>query len=304
MEAEDDTRGPPGLAPLELDHERHYVIGFPVHVAITLATDDPDAILNMMPLPSLAGNAGAMGVLLAKAGDGEVAARFEPSPVVSRELHTPMFTLQGSERRRMLVDLSPFLPADLAPGHYTMKVVYASRSDRVESPVVPVELSRPSPEEQRDLERLAPSLEQAGSWGAWTYEPPVGDELEALLTDPGAISTGLRAAPYPLAPLSRDPLRYNRTVRHLTFGPEELHEVDPARLDVLRGVYLPEAHALRAELFAARGDAERFAAEAELIRATHPGLGWWLDAIAAGESEITFTRSLRREARRAPPKAR
>jgi hypothetical protein len=82
-------------------------------------------------------------------------------------------------------------------------------------------------------------------------------------------------------------------LRYLMYGPKSLGEVDPALLDALHGVYEPEAHALRAELYAARGDTARFAKEAEVIRTKYPGLAWWIARIEAGRSEIAFVRSCR-----------
>ncbi|WP_437320408.1 hypothetical protein [Sorangium sp. So ce385] len=270
-----DPADPPGLSLRSLDHDRRYVLGFPLHVAITLCADRPETCIRRLPRPSWAGNAGAIGVRLARAGTGEEVVRAEPSPVALPEHGTPVFRLCPGACRRMLIDVSSYLPAGLAPGNYTLAVVYAGPPDRVESAPVPIELAAPSAEEQRELLRLAPAVARAGSWGRWTILPPEG----------GAPVTG-RAAP-------GDPLRFNRILRTLMYGPESLCDVDPAVLDALDGVYAPEAHALRAELHAARGDATRLAEKAQLIRTTYPGLAWWIERIEAGESEIGFVRACR-----------
>jgi hypothetical protein len=261
----------PGLAALAIDHERHHVLGYPLHVGITVRANSPTASLKRLPLASPSGDAGAIGIHLTAAGAPPEAARARPGPVLDGDF-APTFDLEPGSSRRMLVDLSHHLPAGLAPGHYLLKVVYSARIGHAESPPVPVELSAPSPEEQAALDRLAPAVERAGSWSRWTYLPSGGDDPDAW-------------------PGPRDPLRFNRVLRALMFGREELSRVSPARLDVLAGVYEPESHALRAELFHARGDQARFSEEAEIIRARWPGLLWWIEKIASGRSEIAFMRA-------------
>ncbi|WP_437737019.1 hypothetical protein [Sorangium sp. So ce1335] len=271
--------GPPGLALRSLDHDRRYVLGFPLHVAITVCADRPGTCMLRLPRPSWAGNAGAIGVRLARADTGEEVVRFEPSAIVSRELGTPMFFLDPGACRRMLIDVSSYLPAGIEPGSYTLTIVYAAPPDRVESQPAPIELAAPSPEEQQELRRLAPELARAGSWGRWTNLPPDGGAPLSGRVEPG------------------DPLRFNRILRALMYGPEPLCDVDPALLDALDGVYAPEAHALRAELHAARGDAARLAEQAEIIRTRYPGLAWWIDRIEAGQSELGFIRACRERPR-------
>ncbi|WP_437290684.1 hypothetical protein [Sorangium sp. So ce406] len=279
--ARDETTpaGPPGLALRSIDHDRRYVLGFPLHVAITVCADRPGACIRRLPRASWAGNAGAIGVRLARAGTGEEVVRVEPSPIVIRELGTPVFLLDPGACRRMLIDVSSYLPAGIEPGSYALAIVYAAPPDRVESPRVPIELAAPSPEEQKELRRLAPEIARFGSWGRWTSLPPDGGAPVADRVEPG------------------DPLRFNRILRYLMYGPDSLCDVDPALLDVLDGVYAPEAHALRAELHAARGDAARFAEQAELIRTRYPGLAWWIDRIEAGQSELGFVRACRARTR-------
>ncbi|MGK3982127.1 hypothetical protein WME99_03780 [Sorangium sp. So ce136] len=270
---EGEPAGPPGLALRSLDHERRYVLGFPLHVAVTVCADRPGACIRRLPRASWAGNAGAIGVRLARADTGEEVVWFEPSGIVVRELGTPVFLLCPGACRRMLVDVSSYLPAGIEPGHHALAVVYAGPPGRVESPPVPIELAAPSAEQQRELQRLAPEIARAGSWGRWTSLPPEG----------GAPSAGR---------VERDdPLRFSRILRYLMYGPESLCDVDPALLDALDGVYEPEAHALHAELHAARGDTARLADQAELIRARYPGLSWWIDRIEAGQSELGFVRA-------------
>ncbi|XXY48302.1 hypothetical protein WME91_50710 [Sorangium sp. So ce269] len=277
---EGEPAGPPGLALRSLDHDRRYVLGFPLHVAITVCADRPGACIRRLPRASWAGSAGAIGVRLARADTGEEVVWIEPSGIVVRELGTPVFLLCPGACRRMLVDVSSYLPAGIEPRHHALAVVYAGPPGRVESPPVPIELAAPSPEQRRELQRLAPEIARAGSWGRWTSLPPEGGEPAA-----GRIAPG-------------DPLRFNRVLRYLMYGPEPLCDVDPALLDVLDGVYEPEAHALRAELHAARGDTARLAEQAELVRSRYPGLAWWIDRIEAGQSELGFVRACRAASRR------
>ncbi|WP_437878246.1 hypothetical protein [Sorangium sp. So ce513] len=267
--------GPPGLALRSLDLDRRHVLGFPLHVAITVCADRPATCIRRLPRPSWAGNAGAIGVRLARADTGEEVVRIEPSPIVIRELGTPVFFLDPGECRRMLIDVSSFLPARLAPGPHALTIVYAAPPDRVESQPAPIELAAPGPEEQEELRRLAPELARAGSWGRWTSLPP---------QDGAPVTRRIERG---------DPLRFNRVLRYLMYGPESLCDVDPALLDVLDGVYAPEAHALRAELHAARGDAARLAEQAAIIRSRYPGLAWWIDRIEAGQSELGLVRECR-----------
>ncbi|WP_437536347.1 hypothetical protein WME79_16220 [Sorangium sp. So ce726] len=273
---------PPGLSLCSIDHDRRYVLGFPLHVAITVCADDPGAGIRGLLRPSWAGNAGAIGIRLARASSGEEVVSAEPSGIVVHEVGTPVFQLSPGVSRRMLVDVSPFLPSGIEPGRYGLVIVYAGPFDLVESPEVPIELAAPGPEEERELTRLAPEIARAGSWGRWTSLPPADT----------------RAAPAPGRVERGDPLRFNRILRDLMYGPESLCEVDPTVLDVLDGVYEPEACALRAELYAARGDAARVAEQAELIRTRAPGLAWWIDRIEAGHSEIGFVRVCRAVPRR------
>ncbi|MGK3968477.1 hypothetical protein WMF38_30390 [Sorangium sp. So ce118] len=89
-----------------------------------------------------------------------------------------------------------------------------------------------------------------------------------------------------------DPLRYPRLIKYLIHGPEGLDTMDPALLNVLDGVFAPEAYGLAAELLAAR-DPGAFAGYAQQVKAAYPGLAAWIDAIAAGQSEIAWARSHR-----------
>ncbi|KYF88528.1 hypothetical protein BE17_41420 [Sorangium cellulosum] len=271
-ETERDPGERPGLVLRAFEHDGRYVLGFPLHVALTLCADPPSTCVRGLPLASWAGNAGAIGIRLIDPATGNVVLSHEPFPVVLPELGTSTFTLSPGACRRMLVDVSRFLPADLAPGRYDLVILYGAPSRLIESPVARVELAAPSAAEREELDRLEPELALVGSWGRWTnLRPRHGERIEPPRG-------------------SLDPLRFNRVLRYLMFGPEGLSDVDPALLDVLHGVYEPEFHALLAELYAARGDAARLAEQAAIIRTSYPGLAWWIDEIEAGRSAIAAAR--------------
>jgi hypothetical protein len=276
LDNEDETArepaGPPGLVLHTIDHDGRYVLGFPVHVAITLCAQHPGTCIRGLPLASWAGNAGAIGMRLDEPETGRVVVETDPFPVVLPELGTSTFTLAPDACRRMLVDISSFLPADLEPGRYDLALLYGTPLGDIESPAVRIELAAPSAAEREELVRLEPELARAGSWGRWTNLPPRRGERAMLPHGPG------------------DPLRFNRVMRYLMYGPEKLSEVDPSLIELLHGVYEPESHALLAELYAARGDATRFGEQAAIVRASFPGLAWWMDRLEAGRSEITSVR--------------
>jgi hypothetical protein len=274
---ESDPDDPPGLVLRAFDSEGRYVLGFPVHVALTVCADHPRTHMRQLPLASWVGNAGAIGIRLVDRDTETEVVKVEPWPVVLPELGTSTFSLLPGTCRRMLVDVSPYLQPGLKPGQYDLTTIYSAPPERVESQAVPIELVAPGGADRKELDRLRPELALAGSWGRWTNLPPHGE--------PAAPPRG-----------SRDPLRFNRILRYLMYGPEELSEVNPARIDVLHGVYEPESHALLAELYWARGDAERFTENATIVRTSYAGLAWWIDAIEAGRSAIAFVRASRMRA--------
>src|SRR5262245_14029855 len=100
----------PRLALRAIDHDARYVLGFPLHVAITLCAEPPDACVRQLPLASWAGNAGAIGIRLSRSDTGNEVVRTEPWPVVHHELGTPTYTLEPRSCRRMLIDVSSHLP--------------------------------------------------------------------------------------------------------------------------------------------------------------------------------------------------
>src|SRR5262245_29627487 len=111
---------PPGLLLRAFDCDGLYVLGFPVHVAVTVHCEHPGTCVRWLPHASWAGNAGAIGVDLVEPETGEELVRVEPWPLAIADLGTSLFTLPPRGCRRMLVDVSSYLPADLAPGYYDL----------------------------------------------------------------------------------------------------------------------------------------------------------------------------------------
>src|SRR5690242_16547707 len=97
-----ESDGPPRLTLRAVDHDGRYVLGFPVHVAITVCAGHPGTCRRRLPLASWAGSAGAIGVRLLSPATGKVVVTAEPRPVVLPELGTSTFTLSPGACRRML----------------------------------------------------------------------------------------------------------------------------------------------------------------------------------------------------------
>lgn len=268
-------RGPHGVMLHGVDCDGRYVLGFPMHVAVTVCSAHPGSYARRLPLAGWAGNAGAIGVRLVNPVTRAEVVASHPVPVVIPEIGTSTFSLAPGACRRMLVDVSSFLPPDLAAGRYDITITYVAPPDRVESHPIPVTLAAPNAVEKAEIDKLLPAVERAGSWGRWTNLPP--REGDVITLPRGAL----------------DPLRFNRIMRYLMYGPEELAVVSPSIVDVLHGVYEPESHAILAELYAARRDVARFTEEEEIVRTSFPGLAWWMDEIASGHSELAFVRAMR-----------
>lgn len=270
-----------GLGPLDAACLPEYVLGFPVHLAITLRVDSPSTRFKQLPLPGFFGLKGAIGVVLTERRGGTVRARIDPHPRVDRDLGSPPFALGPSETRRILLDLGDVVPPDMPPGAYILQVTYASRDERIAGPPLMISWRTPTADERRELDSLKPERERAGSWSLWTKFP-------------AAHPDSLRG------PFDRDdPLRYCRVLRYLQAGDDALSAVDVHLLDALDSLYLPESVALRAELWKARGNQHEYDLASARIRQDFPGLLWWLGEIENGRSPLAFEDE-RRRAQRTP----
>jgi len=273
---------PPGLGPLDVEAFPAYVIGFPMHVAVTLRADRPGATLKRLPVLTHESLADAVGVLCHDAG-GHVVGRLDPNPVVDEDLGLFGFTLSAGKERRLLVDLSDTLPwAAIGPGTCVLTVSFAAPYTATSGPPFSVELRDPTPDERRTLDELAPERARAGSWGAWSRLP---------FRDPAALR-----GPFDRA----DPLRYARILRWLLRGDDALASIHPAVLGVLDGPYAPEADVIEAEIAWAAGDRAAFDAASSRVQRRAPGLAYQLDEIVAGRSELARADAERRAREVAP----
>lgn len=266
-----DADGPvvsrPSLASLIVDHPDEWVLGSAAHAAIEVRADRPGASFRRLPLPTLASLNDAVGIELATS-TGTTALSLEPGALDGSSQEGPTFDLGSGASRRVLLDVSGLL-IGVAAGIYTARISYGTVSKRAQSDRFVITLREPDDDERRVLEMLRTEGGGAGSWGDWTYQRRPRESPWLFLA-------------------SADPLRYHLVLNQLIFGPQDLAEVVPAVLEGVDSVTKPEAAAIRAELLAARRSKQEFDTQAALVRQKWPGLGWWMDAIAQGRSEIAF----------------
>jgi hypothetical protein len=266
-----------GLAPLEVEHDDEYVIGFPVYVGVTVSSPRGGPSFNRLPLATMFRLHGAFGLTLTPHGTSEPTHTVDASPSVGRTHAAPSFDLGSGASRRMLVDVGDLLPDDLAPGEYTLTLAYGGRmAFRVSAPFT-ARWREPDAHELATLARLSPERDRHGTWGQWTFGPPDHPRDAALPVN------------------ARDPLRFNRLVRSLLYGPDALAQVDPSALDVLDGVFTPEADAMRAELAAARDPSQR-AALASTLAMQYPELYAWAEDIRHARGVFAWADAQRRRA--------
>lgn len=261
----------PGLAPLLVEQEDGYVAGFPVYLAVSLRCAEPTATLTRLPHFDWFSTRGAFGVVLSLGG--RVIHTVLPSFKADHGLGGGGLELSQGEVRRSLIDVSGLLPQVLAPGVYSAVLSYGGMLAAAESAPIRLTVRAASPPERDERRALQQEIERRDTWGQWTLLPPL---------DPTTIV---------LPKSARDPLRFNKLLRWITYGPDPLEEIDPAVLDVLAGVFAPEAVALRAELLLARGDRAGVKAIVSRIRSHHKGLAWWADALDTGTSNIAWLRT-------------
>jgi hypothetical protein len=264
----------PGLAPLEIDFAKDYVLGFPMHVAILVRCDQEEAVLRHLPFVDCLDTYGAIGLRLQNEWNHQEIMAFEPEFIVDEDAGIPEFALGPGETRRLLIDVSDLIPLETPAGDYFMRISYATGSTRVEHQPVLIVLRRPNAEEQGILGQIKPELLGEGRWKKWTTTPPrdLNHFTEQVTPE--------------------DPLRFNRILRFLFYSPQPLDQIDMTLLDGLDGIYYPEAMLFRAELLMARRDHAGFDRVATWVRQSCPGLSYWVDEIAAGQSPLADQRSL------------
>jgi hypothetical protein len=264
MAEQRNNPAPPALSPLEIAHDSEYVLGFPAFIAITLRCDDPRTTLMRLPAFDMFGTNGVIGLTLLPAGGKVPAVAIEPAAAMDPDLGASLFRLDPGETRRILIDLSPLLPDTLPPGAYTFALSYGYNRKVARSPFLPLRLRRPGPDEESVLARWGAEKRRAGSWGEWMATPPA---------DPSAVAA---ASP------GNEAFRFAACVRYAKFSRADA--AGAARsLASVRGLPLPEAHALAAEVLLVAGDGTGFDSAASAVGRAHPELAWMLDAARQGK---------------------
>ena len=259
------------LAPLAVDADDAYVLGAPVHVGVTLSLTLAEAMVWVPPTdPLLAQEPIELG--LSSLEDGRVVCAL--APFAPRPRHDDAYTvaLTGDRPRRALVDLSPWLPDDLAPGTYRAVIRYhCLRAEALSEPFA-LNVRAPHAGDRTFLAELAPPKRPDQSWGQWTLSPPSPrpPTLDALFRD--------------------DPVRYNRALRHLLVEATRLDTFPVALLDRLAGVYALDAGLLQVELLRLRGEVGAAAALADRLRAVHPAAAQRLDELDRDEGTLATMR--------------
>jgi hypothetical protein len=254
---------------ISVEHEALYAVGLPALVAVTLQAR-PDDSFRRLPLADWRGTNGAFGLTLAAEG-GVAASVAEPMTVFDADFGASFFALAGGEARRLVIDLAELLPEGIAPGRYQAVLSYGAPAYRSESAPFSLVLRAPNAEETATLAEHAAEVDAAGSWGQWAALPPPEGSAVTL---PGT---------------ETDPIAFHKIVRFMLHGPRPLALIDEACLETVRGVLLPEAEALRAELYAA-ADPLAFAKQGALVRQRFPALSFWMAQIEAGQSDFQWSR--------------
>jgi hypothetical protein len=261
--------GPITILPPEISHEKDYVLGYPMHVAVTirLDTDLPDVVVQgSLPVADVFAIKG-ISVTFADAKTGVVLTRDRERSFGMME-RSPGGKLSSGERRRMLIDLADLDLSGLAPGAYRVTIAYTG----VEAPPFDVTMHAPTPAQKASQERLRAESSVADTWGQWAMAP---------VEKAGTVSASVSRS---------DPMRYCRVLRYLLNGPGSIATIPATVVDVLDGMYAPEAQLLRAEIAWIRKDKVTYAKEAAKVREKFPELLHALEEIEAGGSLIKLTR--------------
>ena len=257
--------GKPMTAPLtvtSVDHFEEYIIGFPVHVAVTVKAH-PDISFGELPFADFVDLRECIGLELSGKKDGSVLVKHEPSPMIDPDMGEYGDRLAAGEARRMLFDVSPLLGGTVREGVYVLGLSYVTPDATYRAEPVELQLRNPTSDELSMLATFAADRPQFPSWALWTVSSPrtpiPSDEIELL-----------------------NPLRFNLVLRRLFHGPIPLARVDPTLLDLLNDLYRPEGWGFKAELLHARGETKAYQElRAELLR-KEPGLTWWMRMLDEG----------------------
>jgi hypothetical protein len=258
------------LSVVVVAHEPEYVLGFPVHVAVTIRAG-PNTAFNELVFADLTDLRECLGLRL-RATDGTTVVDYVPKPIIEPEAGAFPGRLRPSEERRMLTDVSPLISTAIAEGEYQVWISYVSPGTTAKAEPVRWRFRRPTVPEATVLATLAADRASFPNWASWTTTRPQPAVFAGVVTPD-------------------NPLRLNLLLRRLFYGPEPLGGVDPAVLDVLTGLYEPERDALKAELFHARNDLARYRELRTTILTGCPGLDWWMRMLDEGGGILQTFRS-------------
>jgi hypothetical protein len=246
---------------------REYVQGFPAFAAVTIASSSHASFLRLR-FANLLALSGCIGIEITSP-EGKVIVHTLPVPAPYDDPRDAGGGLQKGQARRMLTDISQLIPAEIPEGEYHARIAYVPRrGDFHWSQPFSLKLRKPTETEVAWLSSQAPDRSSALEWTDWTYARP--------------------RYPVYLGPISpENPLKVNLMLRRLFFGPESLAQVNPAILDILTEgsdskVFEPETWALKAELYQARGDQQKYQECVRLINQRTSGLQWWIRMMESG----------------------
>jgi hypothetical protein len=252
-----------------------YVRGFPVYVAVTIAAP-PGVFFSRLRFANLLDLSGCIGLQI-MLPDGKVIVDHLPSAAPDENPRRQRLGLRGGESRRMLTDLSQLIPAEVSAGEYRARIAYAPNDAHLYwSKPFEIKLRNATDAEADWLASQAADRREALTWSEWTYTRP-------------------KRAVYAGPISSENPLKLDLVLRRLFFGPDSLDKVDPSILDVLgegndSKIYEPEMWALKAELYRARGDRQKFDECVRLITQRASGLRWWIAMLETGGGFLTTFR--------------
>lgn len=252
---------------LPVEHGPEYVVGCPVHVALTMRAR-PNAALQNVHFPDFVDLREAVGLEMYRQGGSE-SVRYSPQASLPDPEELPGEALASGETRRMLVDISPLVGQAIPAGSYYVRLSLAAAGELYSAPPVTLRFRAPTTEEAVALASAAPNRAQAANWALW-------------MTTCTAQSMQLHPALLP-----GHPLLFMVLLHRLFCAPDPPERVDPAMLDSLTGLYAPERDALKAELMQVQGSPASFERAREWVTANHPGLAWWMRMLTGGGGYIT-----------------
>jgi hypothetical protein len=250
-----------------VEHLPEYVLGFPVHVAITIRAR-PDTTFNMLPFADFLNTRSCIGAEITSRGGGELV-RHQPKPFIDPDSGRRGGKLAPGETRRMLTDVSLYFE-HVTEGEYEVRFLYIETDAIYPAKPIVLRFRKPTSAESELLATAAADRPNFATWGTWTITCPK-NLYEGTIT-------------------AESPLRFNLLLRRLFCGAEPPDQADPRMLDVLTGLYGPEGRALQAELYRARANETTYNELRSQLLLDTPGLLWWVRMI---DGPGAFLKSLR-----------